>query len=148
MKFKIKTYYLIFWKELMKRVLLAIAVLAGYELKAQDSVSSFTPQGAMPFYLFDSSDNSNAVSPLYPNLHYKEDSSDVKAWYGFAKPQGAVADGCIIVEGRSGESVSFNDITGRQIFNSQLPVSCSKLASGVNIVKVGEHASKKLVASK
>ena len=60
------------------------------EAHAQDSVFSYTHQGTTLYYIVDSTGDATVVAPWYPTVHWNADSTESDAWWGYARPQGAV----------------------------------------------------------
>ena len=69
---------------------------------AQDTVFAHSHGGTTLYYVVDSNGNAMVVPPLYPDLHFSEDSTRIETWWGYAKPQGAVVvPDSVPFEGRS-----------------------------------------------
>ena len=77
-------------RNLLFAAILAMVTFAGFSVKAQDSVFSYTYQGTTLYYIIDTNQQARVVPPLYPSVHWNADSTESQSWYGYSKPQGAV----------------------------------------------------------
>ena len=75
-------------KKKLLAAILAIATLAGLEVKAQNTVFNYTHQGVTLYYMLDETGDAMLVPPMYPEVH--DDGIRMESWWGYAKPQGAV----------------------------------------------------------
>ena len=89
--------------------LLAVASFAGQNVKAQDSVFSYTHQGTTLYYIIDSTGNAAVVPPLYPYRYFSIDTVTIESWDGHSKPQGAVVIPDSVPYGGSNHAVTAID---------------------------------------